>query len=198
MLLPIPLLGIPRNIPVHCAYRSAETRCVLEKFRPLVSRAYFFAYGLTAARHSHHDFCASLDSPRTVAEQSPYSPRTVPYGKNHSPLLTLDSKKGLPGLKSRFVGNYEIFHRGLFGDCSATVRGLYGDCGEAEEVALLPSWSASKLMNSMASEGRSDRRPQSCASCTVRSLNVHCAKPWCLRNVYFIAPAMARRGDQES
>ena len=198
MLLPIPLLGIPRNIPVHCAYRSAETRCVLEKCRPLVSRAYFFAYGLTAARHSHHDFCASLDSPRTVAKQSPYSPRTVPYGKKHSPLLILDSTKGLPGLKSRFVGNYEFFHRGLFGDCSATVRGLYGDCGAAEEVALLPSWSASKLMISMGSEGRADRRPQSCASRTVRSLNVHCAKPWCSRNVYFIAPAMARRADQES
>ena len=198
MLLPIPLLGISRNIPVHCAYRSAETRGVFEQFRLLVSRASFFAYGLTAARHSHHDFCASLDSPRTVAEQSPYSPRTVPYGKNHSPRLILDSKQGLPGLKSRVVGNYEFFHRGLFGDCSATVRGLYGDCGEAEEVALLPSWSASKLMNSMASEGRSDRRPQSCASCSVGSLNVHCVKPWCLRNVCFIAPAMARRGDQGS
>ena len=197
MILPNPLLGISRSIPMHCAYRSAETRCVFEKIRPLVSRAYFFAYGLTAARHSHHDFCASLDSPRTVAEQSPYSPRTVPYGKNHSPRLILDSKKGLPGLKSRFVGNYEFFHRGLFGDCSATVRGLYGDCGEAEEVALLPSWSASKL-KTMASEGRSDRRSQSCASCTVRALNVHCAKPRCLRKVYSIAPAMARRGDQES
>ena len=99
MLLPIPLAGISRNIPVHCAYRSAETRCVFEKIRPLISRAYFFAYGLTAARHSHQDFCASLDSPRTVAEQSPYSPRTVPYGKTHSPLLFLHTKKEMPGLK---------------------------------------------------------------------------------------------------
>ena len=99
MLLPIPLAGISRNIPVHCAYRSAETRCVFEKIRPLVSRAYFFAYGLTAARPSHQDFCASLDSPRTVAEQSPYSPRTVPYGKTHSPLLFLHTKKEMPGLK---------------------------------------------------------------------------------------------------
>ena len=88
MLLPIPLVGISRNIPVHCAYRSAETRCVFEKIRPLVSRAYFFAYGLTAARHSHQDFCASLDSPRTV-----------PYGKTHSPLLFIDTKKEMPGLK---------------------------------------------------------------------------------------------------
>ena len=55
--------------------------------RLLVSRAYFFAYGISAARPSRQDFCASLDSPRTVAEQSPYSPRTVPYGKNHSPRL---------------------------------------------------------------------------------------------------------------
>ena len=99
MLLPIPLLGIPRHIPVHCPYRSAETRCVLEKFRRLVTRACFFAYGLTAARHSHQDFCASFDSPRTVAEQSPYSPRTVPYGKTHSPLLFLHTKKEMPGLK---------------------------------------------------------------------------------------------------
>ena len=176
MLLPIPLLGIPRNIPVHCAYRSAETRCVPDNFRPpsfflrlRLNRRPSFAPCLLC------EFRQPPNSRRTVPVQSPNSPL---WKKKHSPLLILDSKKGLPGLKSRFVGNYEFFHRGLFGDCSATVRGLYGDCGEAEEVALLPSWSASKLMNSMASEGRSDRRPQSCASCTVRSLHVHCAKPW--------------------
>ena len=104
------------------------------------------------------------------------------------------SPKEVPTLRPRVGG---FFHRGLFGDCSATVRGLYGGCGEAEEVALLPSWSASKL-KTMASEGRSDRRPQSCVSCTVRALNVHCAKPRCLRKVYSIAPTMARRGDQDN
>ena len=72
---------------------------MFENIRLLVSRAYFFAYGISAARHSRQDFCASLDSPRTVAEQSPYSPRTVPYGKTHSPLLFIDTKKEMPGLK---------------------------------------------------------------------------------------------------
>ena len=104
-------------IPVHCAYRSAETRCVFENVRPLVSRAYFFAYGLTAACHSHQDFCASLDSPRTVAEQSPMRKLALFLHFLFKDLQLISSYKEWSATVALFIG-----------DCSATVRGLVGDC----------------------------------------------------------------------